>query len=440
MANLQNVRTITLDHKRLFSAYDIMKAHGITVNYTREWKKKHHTPVAAAGVVALHKFENGQCAVAVVDATAAIALVGRLKCDKTIRDASIAAFEADRDLDESSEDSNGESSQDVIEDQQWGLNVPTDTAESSPTVVDNESNHHESLVPAIGIDDAPATVRSVKTNGAIYISAFDVIEWICPGNQSRKQWDRLKPDKVLKHQFRGERQRPTPVVDADGAIMLAMQLPGKAAAQFRLKCTDVLRRYFAGDTSLSAEIAAKRPAPELAEFLLPVKKKQALLDEATLDLKIERLRATGAASIKSEVASLELVAANHQAAAASANMDRIDAIARWGSVGNTERDRVAKGDLARRLMHESSATGLTETSIPIVAAKMGVPYNAALKAKATTIGKTLKALYVKRHQKPPPKRSVAVPTHTGSTIVRENCYFEKDEDLIRTAIERELRG
>ena len=128
-----------------------------------------------------------------------------------------------------------------------------------------------------------------------------------------------------------------------------------------------------------------------------------------------------------------------QAAAAAANMDRIDAIARWGSVGNTERDRVAKGDLARRLMHESSATGLTETSIPIVAAKMGVPYNAALKARATTIGKTLKELYVKRHRKNPPKRSVAVATNTGSTIVRENCYFEKDEDLIRTAIEKELR-
>ena len=293
-------------------------------------------------------------------------------------------------------------------------------------------------MPAFGINDAPATVRSVKANGVVYVSAIDIIRWINPDGHPHKQWERLKPNNVLKYQFSGERQRPTPVVDADDAIMLAMQLPGKAAAKFRLKCTDVLRRYFAGDTSLSTEIEANRPSPELEEFLLPVKKKQALLDEATIDLKIERLRAISAASIKSEVAALELEAATHQAAAASANMGRIDAIAKWGSIGNAERDRIAKGDLARRLMHESSATGLTETSIPIVAAKMNIPYNKQLRTKAPTIGKTLKELYVKRHHKSPPKRSVAVATRTGSTIVKENCYYEKDEDLIRAAIEKEL--
>ena len=53
-------------------------------------------------------------------------------------------------------------------------------------------------------------------------------------------------------------------------------IPGKAASDFRMGRLDVLRRYFAGDTTLSAEIAAKRPSPE---FLLPVRKKQALFDK-----------------------------------------------------------------------------------------------------------------------------------------------------------------
>lgn len=54
--------------------------------------------------------------------------------------------------------------------------------------------------------------------------------------------------------FSGQGQRPTPITDARGLVMIMNLLPGQQAAQFRLKAADVMVRYLGGDQSLIAEI------------------------------------------------------------------------------------------------------------------------------------------------------------------------------------------
>lgn len=58
----------------------------------------------------------------------------------------------------------------------------------------------------------------------------------------------------LNCQFPGERQRPTPVTDARGMVMIINLLPGHRAAQFRLSTAEILVRYLGGDKTLIAEI------------------------------------------------------------------------------------------------------------------------------------------------------------------------------------------
>ncbi|GAQ86505.1 hypothetical protein KFL_002930020 [Klebsormidium nitens] len=52
----------------------------------------------------------------------------------------------------------------------------------------------------------------------------------------------------------GSGQRPIPFTSARGLVTIINLLPGKKAAQFRLKCADVVVRYLGGDESLVAEI------------------------------------------------------------------------------------------------------------------------------------------------------------------------------------------
>ena len=62
----------------------------------------------------------------------------------------------------------------------------------------------------------------------------------------------LLPSSNLR--FPGQGQRPTPVTDARGAVVIMNLLPGRKAAQFRLTCADVMVRFLGGDETLIAEI------------------------------------------------------------------------------------------------------------------------------------------------------------------------------------------
>ena len=119
-------------------------------------------------------------------------------------------------------------------------------------------------------------IRKTTIDGKLYVSAIDTISQFSKActESSRKFFTRNKKNveaesSVVYHQFPGQGQRETPCVDANGALFLMMRVPGKAAMQFRLKCFDILKRYFAGDASLGAEAAANAGAPTSKALAAP---------------------------------------------------------------------------------------------------------------------------------------------------------------------------
>ena len=67
---------------------------------------------------------------------------------------------------------------------------------------------------------------------------------------------------ITSFKFPGERQRPTPVTDARGAVELAFLLPGRHAACIRRKAADLLVRWLGGDFGIIAEVCALRGVQE----------------------------------------------------------------------------------------------------------------------------------------------------------------------------------
>ena len=67
---------------------------------------------------------------------------------------------------------------------------------------------------------------------------------------------------IVDFKFPGERQRPTPVTDARGAVELAFLLPGRHAACIRRKAADLLERGLGGDFGIIAEVCALRGVQE----------------------------------------------------------------------------------------------------------------------------------------------------------------------------------
>ena len=59
---------------------------------------------------------------------------------------------------------------------------------------------------------------------------------------------------VYNYTFQGRGQRPTPVVDARGAVYIMHVLQGRKASLFRINCADIVVRYLGGDTTLVAGI------------------------------------------------------------------------------------------------------------------------------------------------------------------------------------------
>jgi hypothetical protein len=131
------------------------------------------------------------------------------------------------------------------------------------------------LFEAVNANDEGITVDGVKVRktdeNPPRVSIHDLIEAIL-GQKDRKVWERLEESNpqvvALNHhfKFKGQGQRPTPVTDAKGVVMILNLLPGHRAAQFRLKCADVIVRYLGGDMSLINEIKtineAQNSSPE----------------------------------------------------------------------------------------------------------------------------------------------------------------------------------
>jgi len=97
-------------------------------------------------------------------------------------------------------------------------------------------------------------------------------------NEAGEVLRRLKHDifdssKLLETHLTANGGKKTKLVSFDHALELVMVLPGKVAKEFRVQACDILKRFFAGDQSLHAEInrnsASSAPIHAMARGELP---------------------------------------------------------------------------------------------------------------------------------------------------------------------------
>ena len=286
-----------------------------------------------------------------------------------------------------------------------------------------------------------------------HVSAIDVCSAFSDNSSTGKVvWLRLKGEveaeggSVIYHQFSGKGQRPTPCVDADGALYLIMRVPGKAAVAFRHKCFNVLKRYFAGDTSLNEEIAANAAAvsDEASEFLVGKKRKHP--EYGTFEyLDMQTKHAKKIIQSTKEISSMIGFDIENDMREKMAFQD-------WGRRLLTRLQSIEVGPLAKMPKistftasmdsNDSDVSNVVslrpvvnttnEISIPLVCQSLNIRYTADVARKAGSIGRKMKQLFIERHGNSAeiPKRKVI---HNNRPIL-ENVYYEKDTDLMEQAI------
>ena len=104
-----------------------------------------------------------------------------------------------------------------------------------------------------------------KTNEKPYrVSVIDLIGAVTKNNNPSDDWKKLRtshPEVIADsydydsdYKFPGRRQRETPVINAEGAILIINLLPGSMAASFRAAWANIIVRYIGGDMTLKAEV------------------------------------------------------------------------------------------------------------------------------------------------------------------------------------------
>jgi len=100
------------------------------------------------------------------------------------------------------------------------------------------------------------------------VSVYDLIAAVkgVPLEHARMAFSRIKDDHPVtstlcrSYKFPGRGNLTRPVTDARGAICIINLLPGKRAAEFRLKAADIVVRALGGDETLVQEIRANAAA------------------------------------------------------------------------------------------------------------------------------------------------------------------------------------
>ncbi|MDD4938242.1 MAG: hypothetical protein PHX34_04500 [Candidatus Shapirobacteria bacterium] len=98
------------------------------------------------------------------------------------------------------------------------------------------------------------------TDDKKWVSAFDLIKLVGDQKQPHKTWYDIEihhPEVYtfcINFKFKGSGQRETPVLNAQGVVMVLQLIPGRIAAQFRMQCGNIIVRYLGGDQTLINEI------------------------------------------------------------------------------------------------------------------------------------------------------------------------------------------
>ena len=155
-----------------------------------------------------------------------------------------------------------------------------------------------------------ATVRFTVIQGMQYLSVRDILMHLCDltAKRASEKWERLPTeakneiaDCLCNFKYPGQGQSEQPVITFKGALKLAMLVSGQKAALYRSAMVNILQRYYAGDGSLTDEIAANAqsdaPIHQIARasiaaeyVLMPVQDEESLSRKRRLeDLEIEKL-------------------------------------------------------------------------------------------------------------------------------------------------------
>jgi len=202
----------------------------------------------------------------------------------------------------------------------------------------------ETVVPFHEI--APnASVRYAIIEGVGYLSVRDIIMAVCCNEEEDAKKDKRKKQAKASQtwhtlpetcknevslflrnlQFKGPGQSEQPVIQFQGALKLLMWLPGTHAKILRSKASEILTRYFAGDSSLHAEVEANAESGaainEAARAALPqvvvesnkrrktvatLEKELAVLTVVTSNLKEQNLSLREQIELKRELYGVEL--------------------------------------------------------------------------------------------------------------------------------------
>lgn len=150
--------------------------------------------------------------------------------------------------------------------------------------------------------------KDVPGRQGAHVSATQLIQVVTKSSRenSVRAWSAIKGNHFqtvshaysFQHRFPGQRGPLTEVVDIPTALQIIMVLPGKTAAQVRLKASVLLVRYLAGDLSLVGEIYGMNalqeylrendPQHPLTTFAHAVEQGQAPPETAVSDLLAEK--------------------------------------------------------------------------------------------------------------------------------------------------------
>ena len=143
--------------------------------------------------------------------------------------------------------------------------------------------------------DKSVRVTPHLDGGERYLSVRDTIMVVCDMNNDRaaKTWRNLNDEVkdelsqfLTNFQFSGRGQSEQPVITFQGALKLIMILPGETAKKTRSQFAEILTRYYAGDSSLHAEVEANAAAEGPVNLLA----REALPDDEPLTLGMKRFR------------------------------------------------------------------------------------------------------------------------------------------------------
>lgn len=291
-----------------------------------------------------------------------------------------------------------------------------------------------------------ATVRFTVVDGVQYLSVRDFIMHMCGKNinDAGEVWRNLSEDKkkevresVLKFKFPGRGQSEQPVITFPGAIKLAMFLPGEKAKKNRALMTNIIIKYFAGDSSLCHEVYSNaqsdQPAAQMARASLQshiIGKKRYAEDE----LEIEE-RAVAVERQKAETAQLISQTRMKQLEMFNNATESYNTLCCRDSFMDERARLIFKDTLLNLVAHSGQAAITADAStsaagfltISTVATDLGHRFDSS---QLKRLGGKIAQAYFHKYKKPPTKHEQFV----DGAVRYVNTYEHKERELVENEI------